>query len=274
MSVAPTLVFAHANGYPPGAYQPLLDRLAEHFQVLAPEARPLWPGARPEDVRTWDVFVEDWLNWAEREALPPVIGVGHSLGAITLLQAALKASDRFSGLVLIEPVLFTPRLLWMWQAIRAVGLGRRLHPLVRTTLRRRRHFASVAEMVGRYRRASVFRRIDDNGLHAYAESLAAPAPDGGVTLRFTPEWEARIYMTGAPDLWRRLPALKTPALIIAGSESDTFVPGAVSRARHALPAAEVVVVPESGHLVPLEKPEVVAKLIETFVNKSATDFTN
>lgn len=274
MSVVPTLVFAHANGYPPGAYQPLLDRLAEHFQVLAPEARPLWPGARPEDVRTWDVFVEDWLNWAEREALPPVIGVGHSMGAITLLQAALKTPDRFSCLVLIEPVLFTPRLLWMWRAVRAAGLGQRLHPLVRTTLRRRRHFASVAEMVGRYRRASVFQRIDDRGLHAYAESLAAPAPDGGVTLRFTPEWEARIYMTGAPDLWRRLPTLKPPALVVAGSESDTFVPEAVSRTRHALPAAEVVVVPDAGHLVPLEKPEVVARLIETFVEESATNFTN
>jgi pimeloyl-ACP methyl ester carboxylesterase len=274
MSGAPTLVFAHANGYPPGAYQPLLARLSQAFRVLAPEARPLWPGARPEDLGTWDVFVEDWLKWAEREALPPVIGVGHSMGAITLLQAALKAPERFSGLVLIEPVLFTPGLLWTWRIVRAAGLGRRLHPLVRTTLRRRRHFASVAEMVGRYRRASVFRRIDDRGLHAYAESLAAPAPDGGVTLRFTPEWEARIYMTGAPDLWRRLPALKPPALIVAGSESDTFVPAAVSRARRALPRAEVVVVPEAGHLVPLEKPEVVAKLIETFVERSATDFTN
>ena len=206
--------------------------------------------------------------------LASALGVGHSMGAITLLQAALRAPDRFSGLVLIEPVLFTPRLLWMWRAVRAAGLGQRLHPLVRTTLRRRRHFASVAEMVGRYRRASVFQRIDDRGLHAYAESLAAPAPDGGVTLRFTPEWEARIYMTGAPDLWRRLPTLKPPALVVAGSESDTFVPEAVSRTRHALPAAEVVVVPDAGHLVPLEKPEVVARLIETFVEESATNFTN
>lgn len=265
MTAAPTLVFAHANGYPPGAYQPLLDRLSQRYRVLAPEARPLWPGARPEDLSTWDVFADDWLHWAEREALPPVIGVGHSMGAITLLQAALRAPERFTGLVVIDPVLFTPGLIWLWRAVRAVGLGRRLHPLVRTTLRRRRRFASVAEMVGRYRRAPVFKRIDDRGLHAYAESLAAPAPDGGVTLRFTPEWEARIYMTGAPDLWRRLPTLKLPALIIAGADSDTFVPAAVMRARRALPQAEVVVVPEAGHLVPLEKPEAVAGLIETFV---------
>ena len=95
-----------------------------------------------------------------------------------------------------------------------------------------------------------------------------------MTLRFTPEWEARIYMTGAPDLWRRLPTLKPPALVVAGSESDTFVPEAVSRTRHALPAAEVVVVPDAGHLVPLEKPEVVARLIETFVEESGTNFTN
>ncbi|HRE27275.1 MAG TPA: alpha/beta fold hydrolase, partial [Anaerolineales bacterium] len=94
MSAAQTLVFAHANGYPPGAYRPLLERLAERYRVLAPEARPLWPGARPEAVSTWDVFADDWLDWAAREALPQVIGIGHSIGAITLLQAALRAPER------------------------------------------------------------------------------------------------------------------------------------------------------------------------------------
>jgi len=267
MSGAPTLVFAHANGYPPGAYQPLLARLGETYRVLAPEARPLWPGARPEDLGTWDVFVEDWLKWAEREALPPVIGVGHSMGAITLLQAALRAPERFRALVLLDPVLFTPGRHWLWRAVRAAGLGERLHPLVRPTLRRRRQFANVAEMVGRYRRAPIFKRIDDRGLLAYAESLAMPAPEGGVTLRFTPEWEARIYLTGAPNLWRRLPALKLPALIVAGAESDTFVPAAVARARRALPQAEVEIVPDSGHLVPLEKPNEVAELIRGFVDR-------
>ncbi|MBL8094568.1 MAG: alpha/beta hydrolase [Anaerolineales bacterium] len=267
MSGSSTLVFAHANGYPPGAYRPLLDQLAEHHRVLAPEARPLWPGARPEAVSTWDVFADDWLAWAMREALPPVIGVGHSIGAITLLQAALRAPERFTALVLLDPVLFTPGRHWLWRVVRAAGLGERLHPLVKATLKRRRHFASVAEMVGRYRRVSVFKRIDDRGLLAYAESLAAPAPEGGVTLRFTPEWEARIYMTGAPDLWRRLPTLKHPALIVAGAESDTFVPAAVSRARRALPQAEVEIVPGAGHLVPLEKPNDVAELITGFVER-------
>ncbi len=267
MSLAPTLVFAHANGYPPGAYRPLLDLLAERFRVLAPEARPLWPGARPEAVRTWDVFAEDWLDWATREALPPVIGVGHSIGAITLLQVALRAPERFAALALIDPVLFTPGRHWLWRAVQAAGLGERLHPLVKTTLKRRRRFANVAEMVGRYRRAQIFKRIDDRGLLAYAESLAAPAPDGGITLRFTPEWEARIYLTGAPNLWRRLPELAVPTLIIAGGDSDTFVPGAVDRARRALPRATVTIVPEAGHLVPLEKPREVAKLIEDFVER-------
>ncbi len=267
MSEMPPLVFAHANGYPPAAYRPLLERLAERHRVLAPEARPLWPGARPEAVSTWDTFADDWLKWADHETLPAVIGVGHSIGAITLIQAALRAPERFAALVLIEPVLFTPGRHLLWGAVRAAGLGEQLHPLVKATLRRRRHFASVAEMVGRYRRAPIFKRINDRGLLAYAEALAAPSPEGGVTLRFTPEWEARIYMTGAPNLWRRLPTLKLPALIVAGADSDTFVPGAIARARRALPQADVVVLPETGHLVPLEKPNDVAGLIESFVEK-------
>src|SRR5205823_7341123 len=133
--------------------------------------------------------------------------------------------------------------------------------------RRRRAFASTDEMYARYRQAPVFSRLDDRALHAYVDAAAAPRADGqGVELVFTPEWEAAIYATGPMNLWRQLPKLSVPLLVIRGAESDTFDKGAVKALRNRLPQARLVDVPDSGHLVPLEKPVEVGQLILGFIS--------
>lgn len=59
--------------------------------------------AEPEDYR-WPTLAEDLLTLLDH-ALPdvPVHGVGASMGAATLLHAALRAPDRFNGLTLVIP---------------------------------------------------------------------------------------------------------------------------------------------------------------------------
>ena len=48
----PLLHFAHANGYPPRAYAPLLESLLSTHHILAAHARPLWPGSQPESFQS------------------------------------------------------------------------------------------------------------------------------------------------------------------------------------------------------------------------------
>ena len=58
-----------------------------------------------------------------------------------------------------------------------------------------------------------------------------------------------------------------PLLVIRGAESDTFDEGAVKALRSRLPQARLIDMPDSGHLVPLEKPGGVASLILDFLDK-------
>lgn len=263
----PYLHFAHANGYPPMAYAPLLNALATTYRVEAMHFRPLWPEAKPENVqRDWYPFMADLEQFFAERGQKGFIGVGHSLGAVTTLAAALHNPDLFRAVVLIDPVLFRRRFLLLWDAVRTVGLGRRLHPLIPTALRRRKVFESVDEMFSRYRRAAVFSRLSDDGLRAYVNSIARPRADGQVELNYSPEWEVKVYETGPLNLWSRLPRLRPPLLLIWGAESDTFQAPAARKIQRLLPTARVISVPETGHLVPLEQPETVRQLMDEFLS--------
>ncbi len=265
----PLLHFAHANGYPARAYTPLIETLTPHYHVIASFTRTQWPPdwaeSRPEDLKSWEPFVDDFSRFLTEQGAQNVIGVGHSLGAMVTLTAALRRPELFRALVLIEPVLFRERLLLTLDIIRRLGAVKRLHPLISTALKRRRVFADSEEMFSRYRRANVFKRINDRGLRAYVDSMAQPRPDGQVELAISPEWEARIYERGPLNIWAQLKDLRPPALFIRGMETDTFSPGALAKVRRHLPQAAIHEMPETGHLVPMEKPEEIGRLIREFL---------
>lgn len=262
-----TIVFAHANGYPPDAYTPLLNTLTPHFNVVTPLARPLWPNSDWRELKNWSLLTDDLLDYVTKQAKLPIIGVGHSLGGVCLLDAALQKPELFRALVLIDPVIFRRRFLWLWETVKTLGVGDRLHPLISGTLRRRRVFANTEEMFTRYRRAPVFSRVSDEGLRAYVESLARPREDGQVELSFSPEWEAAIYRNGPLNLWPRLPTLKVPTLIIYAAQSDSFTAPVIKRMQKSFPQIQLHCIEESTHLVPMEKPAEVGGVIVGFLQK-------
>src|SRR5919112_5570423 len=136
---SPPLHFLHANGYPPECYQPLLELLQTQYHVFGMWLRPLWQAANPNEIHSWKIFSDDLLRFLESQSAP-VIGVGHSMGAIVTLRAALRNPGKFRALILLDPVLFVPSRLISWRLFYALGLGDRVHPLIRGAKRRRRAF--------------------------------------------------------------------------------------------------------------------------------------
>lgn len=262
------LHFSHANGYPPQAYRPLLERLAAQHHIYALRMRPLWPGADPFAIRDWRPLADDLAAFLDQRGLSRAIGVGHSVGAVTTLRLALRQPERFSALVLIDPVLFLPRMIYTYDLLYRLGLSYRLHPLVKSAQRRRSSFESRAAMFANYRKKGIFRRMDDQALEAYVDSLACEQPGGSVELCYPAEWEARIYVTGVRadmELWRGLPGLRPPLLVIRGAETDTFLEPTARRLQQRLPSARLVTIPGASHLVPLEFPAETAAAIEAFL---------
>ncbi len=202
----PPLHFLHANGYPPECYRPLLERLQTQYNVFGMLLRPLWPNSNPNEIRDWKPFSDDLLQFLASTAPSPVIGVGHSIGAIVTLRAALQEPSKFKALVLIDPVLFVPSFLTRWRIAQVLGFGERLHPLIARTKKRRRTFDDLETVFRSYRSRSVFRYMSDESLWAYIEGITRKT-DQGYELVYSPEWEAHIYLTAFRDfdLWRDLP---------------------------------------------------------------------
>jgi pimeloyl-ACP methyl ester carboxylesterase len=276
-SRGPLLVHTHANGYPPQAYRQFLKPFQQKFQVKAIFLRPFWPNTDPETLSDWRIFRDDYLRDlpallenAEGGA-DSLIGMGHSLGAVTTLMAAIESPSSFRALVLIEPTLFR---FWQGSLMRVLApfrLFRHIHPLVRRTMRRKSSFLDQESMYENYRAKSVFARVPDQVLKDYVAGLAERNSDGSVSLKYHPLWEARIYETGGTAdrfVLNNLERVTCPVLVLRGEKSDTIGPEIVNQLVRGLPAGEAIQVPALGHLLPLEAPQQIAGIVLDFLARS------
>jgi pimeloyl-ACP methyl ester carboxylesterase len=266
----PALYFLHANGYPPECYRPLLSRLSEYYRVIAMRQRPLWPGSDPRELSDWLPLTDDLIRFMDERQAGTSICIGHSFGAVVALRAALTHPGCFRALVLIDPVLMPPYAIRCWQAIRLLGLSSRLHPFILAARRRRRSFDDLERLFQGYRSKPVFRFMDDAALHAYVEGISCPI-EHGYELCYPAGWEERIYLTGIwrdLDIWRGLPGLRTPLLLVRGAETDTFWASTARRVLRKVPSARLVTVPQASHLVPLEQPAEVYRAIQQFLQEN------
>jgi pimeloyl-ACP methyl ester carboxylesterase len=270
------LHFLHANGYPPACYDPLLKLLATQYRVFGMSLRPLWKGSNPADIHDWNPLSDDLLNFLDEHKIERLIGMGHSIGAIVTLRAALKEPNRFQALVLIEPVLFPLYFMLEWNLARAFGLGHRLHPKIEGALKRRREFDDLNQVFIGYRRRPIFRFFSDENLRTFIRGMTKPntinsdktSSKGGYELAYSPEWEARIYYTGLWhdwDLWRGIPRLNIPTLFLRGVDTDTFWESTARAIEKKNPKIKIITMEKSTHLLPLEKPEEVFEITRSFL---------
>jgi pimeloyl-ACP methyl ester carboxylesterase len=258
------LHFAHANGYPPACYRRLMDKLAAHYRVLAVRHRPLWPGSRPEEVGNWHDIADDMIRFFDEQEMKGVYGVGHSLGAVATMMAAIKRPDLFQAVVLIEPVILMPVLLEMF-AKQAESGDYEFFPLVRITESRDRHWPDRQTAFDNFRSKRIFVRWDDETLWDYVQHGLHDSDDGGVELTYRPEWEVRLYVLPPTDVWELIPQLSHPTLAIRGAETDTLAPAAWELWQIKQPRAKFEEIVGAGHLLPMEEPAVVAATVHAFL---------
>ena len=85
---------------------------------------------------------------------------------------------------------------------------------------------------------------------------------------------AQRGMAERPDVRDWLPRILVPALVVVGAEDEISRPEEMRSIAEALPQARLVIVPDAGHMAPLESPDFVNGQIERFLTESerSSDF--
>lgn len=262
----PLLHFAHANAYPPATYNQLLTRLSDHFSVLAMHFRPVWPGSQPEEMNAWSDFATDMITFLDKRISVEVIGLGHSLGAVTTMMAAHKRPDLFRALILVEPIFLPPTILRYFRQQPGSVQSYQLPP-VEIAKRRRNGWADRQEAFDYFRPKPVFARWPDRALWDYVKYGLERENSGELKLVFSPDWEAHIYSRPPTEVWELIPQITHPLMVIRGLGSDALLVEAWQLLKKTQAKGLYVEIPDSGHLVPMERPQEVVKEIIRFVQK-------
>jgi len=257
------LVFAHANGYPPGSYRQLLELLSAQSHVTAVRHRPLWGEPQPPSRLRWQMFADDLIDTLKATQEAPVWLLGHSLGAVVGLLAAAREPALFRGLMLLDPV-FLPTRFVIAMALTPRSRLRRM-PMIRRALSRPATFTDAQAAFEFYRGKRAFSDLDDDVLRDYVAASTMAVDGNGIRLLFPPAWEAGIYGS-TPWVWPALKRVSMPVLGLRGKDSQILSAAVLRRWGQTQKQAELHTIP-GGHLFPLENPQTTAKHITDFLDR-------
>jgi pimeloyl-ACP methyl ester carboxylesterase len=258
----PPLLAHHANGFCAALWAPVAEPLRRHFHVIAMDARGHGDSSHPEtpDAFEWHHFADDLAavarHVADEAGRPLAVGLGHSFGGTSTLAAAAAQPDLFERIVCVDPVVFPPEVPDPARAAR----GR---SLVDGARRRRREWPGRQAALDHFRPRSLFSGWTERALALYVDEGLAVRPDGSRELKCAPEVEAAVF-GGARgfDLFGRVAGCATPALLL-WAQHGNFPRPLYERLVGTMGAARVQPV-DAGHLVPMERPELVVDAVLDF----------
>jgi pimeloyl-ACP methyl ester carboxylesterase len=263
--VSSSIVFAHANGYPPGVYTRFLSALAALLPHDRVEAPPL---ETPPDLRAsrrWPYMLGQLDHAIAASGAQTLIG--HSMGGYLCLQVA-AARPAVRVVVLIDSPIPTGWRAHVLSFAQLTGLAYRAGPAP-VAARRRDRWPSRSAAAEHFAGKPFVQRWAPGVLDHFLDHALEPTDDGSVRLRIPRHVERDIYAhivhRKAFAALRSLRRRGVPVHFIAGERSEEIrLAGRAENRRlfsphwHPLP---------TGHLIPLEAPdgcaERIAEILQT-----------
>lgn len=262
----PLLHFLHGNGYCGRVYQPLLERLAEDFDLWLCDVQGHGDSDHGGRFHGWnrsaELALEAFAEGSEQFAEVPLFAVGHSFGGVLSSLMLAQQPQLFQRAVLLDPVLFSPAMIGVMALSDVVGLGR-LNTLASKARKRRRQWPDRAAAYAGLHGRGMFRGWHEAAFEAYIEH-ALHDTERGVELKCRPSREADIFGSYPKRLWPSLAKVVTPTEVIYGQRSYPFVAKSVARWCASNPHVRAQVV-DGGHCFMQEQPTATAERVTNFL---------
>jgi pimeloyl-ACP methyl ester carboxylesterase len=259
------LVFAHATGF----HGRVWDAIAERFPAHPVHAIDLRGHglSRAAPIDDWRLMARDVTEFLEQSDIVGAVGIGHSMGAHTLLQVAADAPRRFARLVLFDPVILAPEFYAPPQALYTADNP---HPAIR----RKRDFASPEAMIERFATRDPYDLFDRRVFEDYCRHGLVPAASGeGMELACAPEVEASVYASSRsnPGILEAATRVDIPVLVVRAKhttlndfKSSPTWPELAAR----MPQGTDLYRPDMTHFHPFQDPEDAARIIAEFIGEA------
>jgi pimeloyl-ACP methyl ester carboxylesterase len=251
------IIVLHATGFLGRIYAPIANALTQIGHVYSYDQRGHGDtSASPDAQYDWQRTMDDLAGLITAMGWRAVRAFGHSAGATAIGSLACERPELISRTVLSEPVLFesptAPELEWR-------------NPFLERTIKRRRVFDSVDTMFDNFAAKPPFDTWDKGMLRDYCEFGTKLNADGKRELKCAPETEARLYETSRDfDGLGRILRASVPMLILFGDKSDSLSATLSDSIAAKLHSGRVVKVANTGHFMPMEKPDEVARMALDF----------
>ena len=234
---APPVVLLHGAGGTSQSWPAQIRRLGG-FRVFALDL----PGHGKSDqgggYQSIRAYADHLLDWLSAMGLHQAVFVGHSMGGAIALELAIDNAEHVIGLGL-------------------VATGARLH--------------IQPELLADASSPATFNQTVD---FLVSHSFTQQASPGLVRLAAKRLAQIRpgvlygdLLASASFDRMDRLGKIFQPVIILCGAEDEMTPVRSSQILLDLIPGAELELIPRAGHMVMLEQPEVVARALQTFLNR-------
>lgn len=250
------IVFIHGFGASIDTWRFIVDDLKDDYRLVLLDLKGHGYSDRPCDSRySLEDHAEIVLGLMEHLGLTRAVVVGHSLGSVLAVTAALKgqkiSTDLISGLVLLAGSLDPQSLPFFLRLLRFPPAGWLMMKLTSASFRTRMVL-----------RKSVYEKekVTESLVELYAKYQRIPGTD--CALLKTAE---QMVPHDASQLKEEVRKLKIPVLNILGEHDEVISRENGEEVCKVLPRCSTVIVDGVGHIPHEEKPENVIPLLKDFI---------
>ena len=244
-----TLVFLHGVGGGRAAW----DRQVAFFGAKGYRC-VAWNQPGYGDVPTVDPYDLERVSGALRDLVDdlgtgPVTLVGHSMGGFVAQEAYARFPDRIRAMALC----FT-------SASFGGGSGEFARQFVAQRILPLDQGRSMADIAAQLMPMMAGRRSDPSGLALAQRTMSAVPPE---------TYRKAVALLTTFDQRARLPEIRVPALLVAGSDDKTAPAATMERMAQKIPGAAFVVLDGCGHLGPMDQPDPFNATLLSFLERIA-----
>ena len=267
----PCLAISHGNGFAIDGYRVFWEPLLDRFELALFDTRN--HGRNPRSSSNGHHYHQMAMDMGtlahalrgRLDARQPLVGVFHSMSGRAAMKHATEVGWVWDALVLFDPPNMPPVGHRLYDPMRAFELR-----LVDYACNRPDHFDSVEATIKLLQESRATGRWQPQAIVDMAHATLQADPAGGFRLACRRELEAMIYLAAlSMDLWPPASAYGGPVMLIGADPGLKSAPptGLANQALATDAGYRFAFIPETTHLLQIERPEACAETMLTFLRE-------